>query len=235
VEFDSDVQQAAALLFPLQRLCWELQGWLRAADRALQSCTLRFEHRGLPDTELVLRCSLPSREATQWLALARERFERLALPAPVRALRLQAHEFTAPAIGQADFFVPDARHAQLLHQVLDRLQARLGAHAALRLQVTPDYRPEHAWRSAPHPAPAAHSADTSDIRATPRPCWLLRTPRALSAPPLLVAGPERIESGWWDHGDVARDYYLARAGDGTRQWVYQDLRSGAWYLHGLWA
>jgi protein ImuB len=50
-----------------------------------------------------------------------------------------------------------------------------------------------------------------------------------------VAGPERIESGWWDHGDLARDYYLARGADGTRQWVYQDLRSGAWYLHGLWA
>jgi protein ImuB len=54
-------------------------------------------------------------------------------------------------------------------------------------------------------------------------------------PTQLLAGPERIESGWWDGGDVARDYYLARGGDGARLWVYQDLRSGCWHLHGYWA
>jgi protein ImuB len=51
----------------------------------------------------------------------------------------------------------------------------------------------------------------------------------------LLAGPERIESGWWDHQDVARDYYLTCTPEGVRQWVFQDLRSSAWYLHGLWA
>ena len=40
------------------------------------------------------------------------------------------------------------------------------------------------------------------------------------------AGPERIESGWWDGADVARDYYLARDAQGARQWVFRDLRSG---------
>ncbi len=234
VEFDDEVQQAAALLFPLQRLLWELQGWLRAADRAVQSCALRFEHRGLPDTELLLRCSLPSRDAAQWLTLARERFNHLALPAPVRALHLQADEFTAPAIGQGDFFAHDAQHAQLLHQVLDRLQARLGAQCTQQLRVTTDYRPEHAWRSI-DPGSVSHAGGEPGTDSAPRPCWLLREPRALHASPHLVAGPERIESGWWDHGDVARDYYLARSADGTRQWVYQDLRSGAWFLHGLWA
>jgi protein ImuB len=264
IQFDDDVQQAAPLLFPLQRLLWELQGWLRAADRAVQSCTLRFEHRGQPDTELVLRSSLPSREAAQWLGLARERFNHFVLPAAVRALHLCADEFTAPAIGQADFFAHDAQHAQLLHQVLDRLRARLGTQSAQQLRVMPDYRPERAWRSADpgstdadsepgvcggfdraiigeriktstHSGLATPVIDSAAIDAAPRPCWLLREPRALHMPPRLVEGPERIESGWWDHGDVARDYYLARDVDGTRQWVYQDLRSGAWYLHGLWA
>lgn len=236
VEFDHEVGQVSALLFPLQRLLWELQGWLRAADRAVQSCTLRFEHHGQADTLLELRCSLPSRDAAQWLALARERFDSLALPAPVRALQLLADEFTAPAIGQADLFAPEAQHTQLLHQVLDRLQARLGAPCTRQLGMTADYRPERAWCSVdPGRALHARSDGINGNDATPRPCWLLREPRALRAPPRLVAGPERIESGWWDHGDVARDYYLARGDDGTRQWVYQDLRSGAWYLHGLWA
>ena len=50
----------------------------------------------------------------------------------------------------------------------------------------------------------------------------------------LLAGPERIESGWWDRTDVARDYYVARAEDGARLWVFRDLANGAWYLQGLW-
>ena len=50
----------------------------------------------------------------------------------------------------------------------------------------------------------------------------------------LLAGPERIEAGWWDGMDVARDYYLACASDGARLWVYRDRqRAGGWYLHGI--
>ena len=51
----------------------------------------------------------------------------------------------------------------------------------------------------------------------------------------LLAGPERIESGWWDGADVARDYYLARGLHGAQLWVFRDLRSGTWCVHGLWA
>jgi protein ImuB len=64
---------------------------------------------------------------------------------------------------------------------------------------------------------------------------LLPDPVAISAPTTLLAGPERIESGWWDRGDVARDYYLTVDQHGARQWVFQDLRSLQWHLQGLWA
>jgi protein ImuB len=68
-----------------------------------------------------------------------------------------------------------------------------------------------------------------------RPCSLLQPPRRIEAPAVLLSGPERIESGWWDGGDVTRDYYVARAVDGARLWVFQDLARGEWYLQGLWA
>lgn len=84
-----------------------------------------------------------------------------------------------------------------------------------------------------------------------RPTWLLPEPEPLpmrtfkpvldGQPLQLLAGPERIETGWWDGRPVQRDYFIARAGDGALVWIYRDrllssvddeaLGSG-WYLHG---
>jgi protein ImuB len=44
---------------------------------------------------------------------------------------------------------------------------------------------------------------------------------------------ERIENAWWVAGGVARDYFVARAGTGERLWIYRDLRSNGWFLHGF--
>jgi len=53
---------------------------------------------------------------------------------------------------------------------------------------------------------------------------------------LPVSAAERIESGWWDGADVARDYHTAERADGLTCWIYRDLRSpGQWYLHGIFA
>ena len=80
-----------------------------------------------------------------------------------------------------------------------------------------------------------------------RPVWLLREPQPLrdeggtpllSGKPLwLVAGPERIEAGWWDGGYAARDYFIAQDNEGALLWVYRFRRAPevgevGWYLQG---
>ena len=69
-----------------------------------------------------------------------------------------------------------------------------------------------------------------------RPGWLLATPIPLRGPaPRLLAGPERIESGWWD-GDVRRDYVVARLPTGQRAWVFRPVGGdGGYWLHGWFA
>lgn len=91
------------------------------------------------------------------------------------------------------------------------------------------------------PAPYAPAA----AGAAPRPLWLLEPPRALSCKagqPLcqgqlqLLAGPERLEAGWWDGHVVCRDYYVARNARGETLWIYREHRREAhWYLHGIFA
>jgi protein ImuB len=50
---------------------------------------------------------------------------------------------------------------------------------------------------------------------------------------MLDDTPERIESGWWDGADVRREYHVARNARGRCGWVFRDLRTGGWYLHGV--
>ena len=78
-----------------------------------------------------------------------------------------------------------------------------------------------------------------------RPAWLLNRPQrliTLEGNPSyqgaldLVAGPERIEAGWWDGDEVSRDYYVASNPRGETFWIYREHRDAqAWYLHGVFA
>lgn len=77
-----------------------------------------------------------------------------------------------------------------------------------------------------------------------RPIWLLDPPVALSernnrpfweSPLSLLAGPERIESGWWDDHLMLRDYFIAEDSAHRLLWIFRERlsQSGvAWYLHG---
>jgi len=75
------------------------------------------------------------------------------------------------------------------------------------------------------------------VPRTRRPLWLLPQPIPLRQPLVqILSGPERIESGWWDGGDVRRDYYVVETSQGQRAWAF--LPAGAaegWMLHGWFA
>ena len=77
-----------------------------------------------------------------------------------------------------------------------------------------------------------------------RPLGLLEQPRRLQessdAPCYagrleLMAGPERIEVGWWDGREAARDYFIARNPAGALLWIYSERyrNDAGWYLHGI--
>lgn len=90
---------------------------------------------------------------------------------------------------------------------------------------------------------SALSSKLGSAAAARRPLWLLSTPLLMSAPgawpqyegPLeKLAGPERIETGWWDDRDVTRDYYVMRNRAAAQLWVYRERRPPhEWYLQGI--
>lgn len=48
-----------------------------------------------------------------------------------------------------------------------------------------------------------------------------------------VKGPERIQTQWWHDVAVHRDYYRVKTVCGSRFWIYRDLRTGDWLMHGI--
>jgi protein ImuB len=234
-EFGCELRDTTAMLFPLQRLLLEFQGYLRGRDCAVLRFTLKLEHYRHPASELIIGLSAPGREAAQFLQLVRERLHNLVLPAPISGLGLEAFEFTLPSVVQADFFGSSAQQLQQLQLLLDRLRARLGTEQVQGLKLEADHRPERAWDFAP-PVDAPRTAGRTSLPDDPpaRPCFLATDLQRVAPPTRLLSGPERIESGWWDRADAARDYYIAQADNGARLWVFRDLRTGGWYLQGLW-
>ena len=130
--------------------------------------------------------------------------------------------------------------------LIERLRARLGPEAIHGLTFLEGHRPEHAWSLGPPPATLGAQVRSHAAAAappTPRPLWLLAPPQPLAAsqgwprrrgPLRLVSEPERIESGWWDGAEIARDYYTAVDAHGVRLWVFRERRAPhGWFLHGV--
>jgi protein ImuB len=131
--------------------------------------------------------------------------------------------------------------------LIEHLRARLGVDAVYGVVSVPEHRPENAWRVAePALAPVVSKVAAGDSSVSApfrRPLWLLPAPRELDSQRgrprrggalELLAGPERIESGWWDGADVRRDYYVARDTHGARLWIYRECAgTQKWFLHGI--
>lgn len=238
LELPAEVSNSDHLIVGLKRLIHGLCAYLRGGEAATQKVNLRLEHQHLSDTPFPIGLVTASRDPDHLLALARERLERIQLPAPVIGLALSCRDIqSAPPAEQSLLDDDPAANAGDGDALLDRLAARLGERCIRGLGTWADHRPERAWC---YQAPGS-AAD--GLATPPRPLWLFDEPIRLTCPeglpqwdgPLaLQHGPERIESGWWDGGDVARDYYIAANPAGEQLWIYRDRRSRCdWFCHGL--
>jgi protein ImuB len=216
-ELPADLDSAQALLAPAGELLALLEGYLRGRGRGATAVRLAARHglrhgARLPDTCLTLAPAAPERDAGRLLALLREHLARLTLPAPATRLELTLlrdapWEALAgsllPPLAQAGLQDPQALHLAAL------LQARLGSRRVFQLEAVDEHRPGQASRLRP---PGPDHARPPAAELPRRPTLLLPVPRPLAAPRTgealprwggclhALAGPERIEAGWWDTG-----------------------------------
>lgn len=252
-----------------QILLARLVAWVRASQGCVAHFQLVMHHgpRHRSDstvpthTPLAIAPARPSADATHLHSLLAERLARLPLPAPVLDLSLQCDARVDAAPPNAELF--GAQHASPdsqrdgLARLVERLQARLGQSQVQCLSPVPDHRPECGTRWQPAdparlgmaPGAAADVQRQARSLAT-QPLWLLPQPQVLQEraglpllggqPLQLLAGPERLESGWWDGSLALRDYFIAQATGGALVWVYRSRLpvvgdAPGWFLQGLFA
>ena len=83
----------------------------------------------------------------------------------------------------------------------------------------------------------------SPWRAFRRPVWLLEAPQQLEeiegvprrrGALRFFGDVERIETGWWDGGEIGRDYYTVFDIYGVQLWIFRERADPhRWFLHGV--
>ena len=258
LELPAHVENASALLFGARRLLALLHAWLQARQQGALALRLRWQmdrRRNVAEYDhLLVRTAEPTGDMAHFERLLSEHLVRVTLAAPVIALRLATVE-TAPLPGaSASLLVEDLRRGDSLHQLIERLSARLGAPQVMRVEPRADHRPERMqhWYPAIAPPPEQAGAMGSAVPGALAPPWLLRPPQPLALqgsrpclhgrPLRLLAGPQRVEEGWWEAGGqagtgeglVRRDYFLAHNAAAGSVWIFRDRVSGAWFLQGVY-
>lgn len=254
IELPVEVSQAEALLFAARRLLVQLSGFLAARSSGVQRIAISLRHRESA-TQLPIGLVAPSRDSAHFTLLLRERLASFTLREPVRAITVTARDILPLPDENQALFIDDSAAPGNWEKLIERLRARLGAQSVHGLAPTAEHRPERASATADITAqgragPAQFGPAQLPLFFGERPFWLLDQPEPIreidSSPhrggPLeLLAGPECIESGWWEgtDGDVKRDYFIARSPERSLLWIYRERRaldSGAgWYLHGIFA
>jgi protein ImuB len=239
IELPAEATQAEALLFASKRLLAQLEGFLAARAAGTRRLLLNLSHRAAPATRIELGLVSACREAAHFALLLRERLQQTALPEAVRSIALEVQAIEPLEYSNQNLFSDELREEGNWPRLVERLRSRLGAAAVHGIGLCADHRPERAC------AKSEPGAKQLALDFNLRPFWLLERPQALEenesipchrGPLKLLAGPERIESGWWDGTDVARDYFIARAADEALLWVYRERSpAGAWYLHGIFS
>jgi protein ImuB len=227
------------ILFNARVLLEDLEQQLLRSNSAVRHLRWTINaHRAQGQLVLTTGFARPVWRADTIEELLRLRLASIILATPVRTLSLESEDFM-PLSASLQTGIPGTCSAiDSDPGFLDRLRSRLGEQAVRGIRSLPEYRPEHAWSTC-EPGKSLNAR----TQGTMRPVWLLVKPRPLATrhglpqldgPLKLHEDEERVCCGWWDGGNIVRDYRRALTSNGQRIWVFRDLSTQKWHLHGFY-
>jgi protein ImuB len=247
VELGGPVATAEPLLFVLQGALASLGDTLRTKGLAAREITLALQLDDGSTAERAVRPARPTSHADALFDHCRAALETWQLPEPATGLVLRA-AVTVPAAGeQGDLLAPRWADPAALAAAFDRIRGSEGSDAVAVPEVRDGHLPADAgaWRRDIEPAqpkpPATGEPKTALRRLeAPAPVHVRLGRNGLAAfkhedcwhDVAEWGGPERLAPRWWLNAGASRDYYAARAADGTLWLLYRAADAGQWFVEG---
>lgn len=245
-ELTYEMENNETILAALAPMLADLGRFLEARQVGITELECRLRHRHAPPSVCVLRLAAPQANVARLTELLGERLNALVLPEPVRSCELRSGLPVLRELSSNPLWQPGehggAAAGSESSQLVERLRARLGHEAVYGLQVLQGHRPERAWSMCEPLLPSARrpAVPWSAFR---RPLWLLPTPQQLEeldgvprrrGTLRFFGDVERIETGWWDGGEIGRDYYTVFDIYGVQLWIFRERADPhRWFLHGV--
>lgn len=264
--FGGHIEVALGLMFGARRLLERLQLWLQARHCGVTAVVLHWEHdtrsvAGEYPMCLEVRTAEPTRDMVHLGRLLAEHLGHVRLGAPVQAILLQATQVD-PLPVRSDTLLPtEVQEGEGWQPLVERLSARLGPQRVRSGRLVGEHRPERMarWSSAatarvqggtgggrPQRADAMAPGARVPTAAAGQPPWLVAQAQPLPGDPpsyqgqplVLLAGPQRLETGWWEPQESAalRDYFIAHSACAGLVWIYRERTrpEAGWFLQGFY-
>ncbi len=257
-DFDGPTHRWESVEHVVRSLLADLCARLGAQDLGVLRLAITLRRSDLPPAALAFTVSRPTHDAGHLWSLARPRLERTHLGFGVEGVSLLAERVGRIGHVQADAWAggdDGVAEQEACARLIDTLANRLGRERVLRAEAAGSHRPERAvvyrpatdepagvpWPSDPPPRPAVlfgRPAEAEVLALTPdgpvhRLTWDGRTREVITC-----VGPERIGPEWWRVSRAqarTRDYFTLQDEDGRWAWVFRELETGRWFVHGLWS
>lgn len=234
--FLDGISHSDGLLFPMKRLLNEFCQFLRQRQWTCTRFYWRLRHQDKSRQQILISASRGEPQVARLLSLTELKLENFSISAPIESLTLEAVEFQAQSDTRLSLLPePGQEDAQAL-ELLDRLRARLGNDACLRVQAQDEHRPEAMQKMRPELSTSAAPTTNSE-----RPFWLWPEAKSIrivdgklwwQGELSIVSGPERILLPWWETKDERRDYFIARHSNGGHYWIYFSEKTMEWFCQG---
>ncbi len=256
---DYAIRRAERLVFVINALFGNVCEALKERGEGALAVTLSFALANRTVLEHSMRAARPTASQNAWMRLVRLEIESIVFPDAVTGITLRVESSSTSGARQGDVFDRGFGTAAAAEEALSQLMDDQGSIAVEPENTShPLMEQRTAWTSL---APARvmenaerYAASLAKSASTALTLQLLPEPRRISVATVKrrddevprsfrdggtvrnitrVAGPDRVSGGEW-HEPYAREYFRCVVEDGGLVWLYREMKSERWFLHGWW-
>ncbi|MHB1766233.1 MAG: Y-family DNA polymerase [Phycisphaerae bacterium] len=255
---DGPVENLEGILLAARALTQRLAHELTQRNLGTTLLTVNVAGADIGTSTIAIALAQAVRRADRLWAAIRPRMEQLRLSGGIEVLTFRAMEthLLPPEQLHANTCARWQYHDAMtpLAPVLDILRTRLPAARIGTVAAGRSHIPEQAMRLTMLETAGGRLIRPDDFITTQRPSLLLAPPESVqvitdeteNAPGHIqwrgniytcrqVIGPERLTTAWWTGAAaVTRDYFSVLDQQGQWLWVFHEVETGQWLLHGLW-